>query len=464
MVQAVSTLELVYPFVHRTCNQEHLTSPDGSARYEIEERWLAAIFSLRGPVLAAFWPSYGIEYLCVGSPIDYRAGALITRDDAERSGPWSFLTASNQKGRLTTAHKEEDIATPSEKHAQGLSPAPHQLCPLGELAAENMSEALNEDSELGKRVVSFNSTSDASTRRSSIWDDGYDDEVESEGDISDTSDEEDDHDAGKSTLEDPRLPPSSPAAYSDPGLALPDLYGSHITILRSPKRRRSSHPALLLLQAENAHLRERKVQLDAEKLHFQAGTTNLQADKTQLEQDQTHLRATNTQLEADNNQLEDENTSLLSQNSRLLSTLQSQSSENARLSTNLRSLRAKNTALSTTTRSLASAQDTISTEQLQISSLRKRVRFLERWVDSLYEEKCALHEEKIVRARALEDLQLSYEKLEMAVERFCVQRDRNEERLNEMEGEREKGKVHDCALEVELEGVRGRLGGLRIGS
>ncbi len=360
--------------------------------------------TLRLPVWLPIWQISDVQHrLILGRGGDKTVG-LITRKDAWESRPWSFLNLTCLDDKNARESIEvHDTNCRLEYHS---CETQHDTAMCDGCEAAHLSETPDPEEAAGKRIASFQSSSDASTRRSSIWDDDYGGEVEEDNasEVTDVSDLDDrkcrnDKDALAASQHD--IETSSQLGYSDHELHTPNPRHSNITVLRSLRRRRSSPSALLLLQAKVSHL---------------------QAKQARIQEDKTHLQKINDQLSMEKAHLLSQNTSL-------------------------------SAALTATTQSLATARDNISTQSTQIKSLRRRVSFLERWVDSLHDEKLALHEEntalKVVgsaRAEAVIQLRESYERLEVVVEKAV--------------GASEKR--HDCLLEVELEGLRGRLGGLRI--
>lgn len=392
------------PQVHDAAIGESLHDDDTTLRHKAEEADLAVPINLGPPLLHSLWQISNVEPLmmeCLGSDSTF---SEITREDTQNSRPWAHPTSrdedpENMRHQIPAhdVHFEHEDQICDAQTGNDLCEEP--------TAAPSTKVTASEDAS-GKRVASFQSSSDASTRRSSIWDDDYGREA-GDDDASDVTDISDPDEGNHRNVEKPSSTSldtddsCSYLEYSDPKLNTPNLQQSNITLVGSPKRRRSSHPALLLSQAENSHLH---------------------ADQTRLQEENAHLQSSKTQLLFENKDLVSRNTSL-------------------------------HASLATTTKSLAVAQDTITTQDLQLHSLRRRVSFLERWVDSLHEEKVALHEDNVAlreignaRAQAVDELRESYERLEEVVEKAVGA----------------SKKPHDCLLEVELEGVRGRLGGLRI--
>ena len=373
-------------------------------RYKPEEADLAMPSITELPPLHCMWQISNVEPLvtkCLGSD---STSSEATREDAQTSKPCAHPTLRDETfeniGHQSSVH---DVHIEHENQICEAQ-TDDDLCE--EPAASNSAKINASEDGSGKRVASFQSSSDASTRRSSIWDDDYDREAEDD-DASDVTDISDPDETTHGNVMKPSSTclnaedPCSYLAYPDAKLNIPDLQQSDITLVRSPRRGRSSHPALLRSQAENLHR---------------------QADQTRLQEENAHLQSSNTQLAFRNKDLISRTTSL-------------------------------HASLATTTKSLAVAQDTTATQCLQLHSLRRRVSFLERWVDSLHEEKVALHEDNValreignVRAQAVDELGKSYDRLEEVVEKALGA----------------SRKPHDCLLEVELEGVRGRLGGLRV--
>ena len=406
-VAACSPAPAVRSFDHPNCHSATVGSLqyDGSTSSgKVAEVDLSGPIKLRNSEMQSVWQISDIDPFLMECQGRDRLSSLITWEDSQKSIPWLDLT-SRHEDRENVKHQfpPQDVQFQDEGHFSDQQPG-DDLRDSSEAA--HLSQGPNSEEASGKRIASFQSSSDASTRRSSIWDDGYDREVEDDdaSDVTGISESDEDDHGDEENICSTSLVASdstSQLRYLDHHSNIPNLQQSNITVLRSLKQRRSSHPALMLLQAENAHIR---------------------ADQIRIQEENTHLQAANTQLVS-------EDAHLLSQN------------------TNLRA------CLSANAKSLATARDTVGTQDLQLHSLRRRVSFLERWVDSLHEEKVALNEENTAlievgraRAQAVDDLRESYERLEDIVEKAVGASD----------------KQHDCMLEIELEGVRGRLGGLRI--
>lgn len=381
---------------------DHITRDSRSIRgtasgAEPDHASIATPTTLADPSLYSDWSASVLQELYAMSAKGNQKVDLITFGDAQRSRAWSCPTSRNQNDEIARQYVlAHDVHFRQSDHS---CVAQHGAEFGEDLEFECHEKAAGTEGASGKRIASFQSSSDASTRRSSIWDDDYDGEVEDDdaSDVTDMSESDDENhcDVEQCSPDSQHAAESfSQLGYSDHELDIPKLEQSKITVPRSPKRRRSSHPALLLLQAENSHL---------------------QAERSRVQEENVRLLAANAEFIP-------QNTSL-------------------------------GASLGTTTKSLATAQDTISTQDLQLHSLRRRVSFLERWVDSLHEEKVALHEENVAlrgvgsaRAQAVEDLRKSYEKLEVVIEKAVGMPQQH----------------HDCLLEAEVEGVRGRLGDLRI--
>ena len=270
-----------------------------------------------------------------------------------------------------------------------------------------------------KRITSFTSTSDASTRRSSIWDDNHKQDADADDDSFVTEVSSDDHeDTDKkepvTTKDEAKTSPEPILSDSTESQEI-NLCRQSVTIHRSPstrRRRRSSHPQILQLQAENAHL------LDV--------NSKQNVEENQPRSQNTHLQNLNTGLHAQLLTLTNQNTLLTTQTTNLTLANTSLASELAQT----------NASLERSTCDVKDLNDLLNRNTRRMDEMASRICFLGNWVDGLDREREILLDDRMSREQ---------EKIEWEEKKIDLEELVREERRGLLE---------------ELDGAFGRLQGV----